>query len=85
MSFLLSLIRRHVVEVAPTIAVLAHTWRILTSHCDQLVPIGVDLGFEVNRLLVPSLTASLETNFANIADSIRIRVGGGDRLWAHRF
>ncbi|KAI3409981.1 hypothetical protein GPALN_006347 [Globodera pallida] len=73
LSVLLSLIRRHVIEVAPTMAVLTHTWRILMSKCAQLVPIGLDLSFEVNRLAAPSLKSALETNFANILDSIRLR------------
>uniref|UniRef100_A0A914HD47 Exocyst component Exo84 C-terminal domain-containing protein n=1 Tax=Globodera rostochiensis TaxID=31243 RepID=A0A914HD47_GLORO len=73
LSVLLSLIRRHVIEVAPTMAVLTHAWRILMSKCAQLVPIGLDLSFEVNRLAAPSLKSALETNFANILDSIRLR------------
>ncbi|KAL3084942.1 hypothetical protein niasHS_010011 [Heterodera schachtii] len=73
LSVLLSLIRRHVIEVAPTMAVLTHTWRILMSKCAQLVPIGLDLSFEVNRLAAPSLKNALEANFGNILDSIRLR------------
>uniref|UniRef100_A0A915BQF9 Exocyst complex component 8 n=2 Tax=Parascaris univalens TaxID=6257 RepID=A0A915BQF9_PARUN len=74
LSVMLSLIRRHVIEVAPTMAVLAHTWRILMAHCESLVAIGVDLTFEVHRLLAPSLKTALETNFANIIESIRLRI-----------
>ncbi|KAH7728570.1 Protein EXOC-8 a [Aphelenchoides avenae] len=74
LSVLLSLVRRHVVEVAPTMAVLAHAWRILVGQCDRLVPAGIDLSFEVHRLLAPSLTTALETNFANIIDSVRLRI-----------
>ncbi|VDP13253.1 unnamed protein product [Onchocerca flexuosa] len=74
LSVMLSLIRRHVIEVAPTMAVLAHTWRILMTHCESLIAIGVDLSFEVHRLLAPSLKTAIETNFTNIIESIRLRV-----------
>uniref|UniRef100_A0A915PWW9 Exocyst complex component 8 n=1 Tax=Setaria digitata TaxID=48799 RepID=A0A915PWW9_9BILA len=74
LSVMLSLIRRHVIAVAPTMAVLAHTWRILMTHCDSLVAVGVDLSFEVHRLLAPSLKIAVETNFANIIESVRLRV-----------
>ncbi|VDK45121.1 unnamed protein product [Anisakis simplex] len=74
LSVMLSLIRRHVIEVAPTMAVLAHTWRILMAHCESLIAIGADLTFEVHRLLAPSLKTALETNFANILESIRLRI-----------
>ncbi|VDK65148.1 unnamed protein product [Onchocerca ochengi] len=74
LSVMLSLIRRHVIEVAPTMAVLAHTWRILMTHCENLIAIGVDLSFEVHRLLAPSLKTAIETNFTNIIESIRLRV-----------
>lgn len=55
-------------------AVLAHTWRILMTHCDSLIAVGVDLSFEVHRLLAPSLKIAIETNFTNIIESIRLRV-----------
>ncbi|VDN01465.1 unnamed protein product [Thelazia callipaeda] len=74
LSILLSLIRRHVIEVAPTIAVLAHTWRILMTHCNSLTAVGVDLTFEVHRLLAPSLKIAIKTNFTNIIESIRLRI-----------
>lgn len=61
-------------QVAPTIAVLAHTWRILMSHCKSLCAIGIDLSFEVHHLLVPSLMSAIETNFDNIIESIRLRI-----------
>ncbi|VIO96678.1 Uncharacterized protein BM_BM7247 [Brugia malayi] len=74
LSVMLSLIRKHVIEVAPTMAVLAHTWRILMIHCDNLITVGVDLSFEVHRLLAPSLKIAIETNFSNIIESVRLRV-----------
>ncbi|VBB27067.1 unnamed protein product [Acanthocheilonema viteae] len=74
LSVMLSLIRRHVIEVAPTMAVVAHTWRILMTHCDSLIAVGVDLSFEVHRLLAPSLKIAIETNFTNIIESIRLRI-----------
>ena len=45
LSLLLKLIRRHVVEVAPTIMVLARTWSILLDECDALIDAGLDLSF----------------------------------------
>ncbi|CEF64498.1 Exocyst complex component 8 [Strongyloides ratti] len=74
LSLLLSLIRRHVIEVAPTMAVCAHTWRILINQCDKLVNIGLDLSFEINRLLIPSLKEALTSNFGNILESIKLRI-----------
>ncbi|KAI6234482.1 Exocyst complex component 8 [Aphelenchoides fujianensis] len=74
LSLLLSLIRRHVVEVAPTIAVLARTWSILLNECERLTEAGIDLSFEVHRLLAPSLRTALETNFTNILETIRLRI-----------
>ncbi|CAG9540323.1 unnamed protein product [Cercopithifilaria johnstoni] len=74
LSVMLSLIRRHVIEVAPTLAVVAHTWRILMAHCDSLIALGIDLSFEVHRLLAPSLKIAIETNFTNIIESIRLRI-----------
>lgn len=60
--------------MAPTMAVLVHTWRILMTHCDSLAAVGMDLSFEVHRLLAPSLKIAIETNFANIIESVRLRV-----------
>uniref|UniRef100_A0A0N4Z8P5 Exo84_C domain-containing protein n=1 Tax=Parastrongyloides trichosuri TaxID=131310 RepID=A0A0N4Z8P5_PARTI len=74
LSLLLSLIRRHVVEVAPTMAVCAHTWRILINQCDKLISIGLDLSFEINRLLIPSLKEAVVSNFGNILESIKLRI-----------
>lgn len=68
------MIRRHVIEVASTMTILSHTWRILMSNCEELIPIGIDLSFEVHRLLAPALTTAMETNFENIIDSVRIRI-----------
>ncbi|CAJ0962631.1 unnamed protein product, partial [Mesorhabditis belari] len=74
LSMLLSLVRRHVIEVAPTTAVLAYTWRILMQSCDELTSMGVQLTFEVNRLLGPSLKMALETNFQNVMHGLRTRM-----------
>jgi hypothetical protein len=38
-----------------------------------LIPIGLDLSFEVNRLAAPSLKSALKTNFENILESIKLR------------
>lgn len=54
--------------------VLAHTWRILMNNCDLLSPIGMDFSFEVNRLLIPSLTNAMQSNFTNVIDSICLRI-----------
>lgn len=74
LSLLLSLIRRNVIEVAPTMAVLARTWGILLTQCDKLADLGIDLIFEVHRLLSPALKTALTTNFNNIIESIRLRI-----------
>uniref|UniRef100_A0A914XW95 Exocyst component Exo84 C-terminal domain-containing protein n=1 Tax=Panagrolaimus superbus TaxID=310955 RepID=A0A914XW95_9BILA len=74
MKLLLNLVRRNVIEVAPTIAVLAHTWRILDQQCQKLSEAGLDLSFEVHRLLAPSLQTALETNFSNIFESVCLRI-----------
>lgn len=74
LSLLLSLIRRNVIEIAPTMAVLARTWRILLTQCDKLTMLGLDLSFEVHRLLSPALKTALSTNFANIVESMRLRI-----------
>lgn len=54
-------------------AVLARTWNILLGECDRLTMAGIDLTFEVHRLLSTSLRTALETNFTNILESIRLR------------
>lgn len=54
-------------------AVLSRTWNILVSECDRLTMSGIDLTFEINRLLASSLRTALETNFSNILESIRLR------------
>ncbi|CAD5208560.1 unnamed protein product [Bursaphelenchus xylophilus] len=74
LSLLLSLIRRHVLEVAPTMAVLTNAWRILAGELEVLRYEGLDLSFEVNRLLAPSLRTALEGNFTNIIESTRLRI-----------
>ncbi|CAD5206066.1 unnamed protein product [Bursaphelenchus okinawaensis] len=74
LSLLLSLIRRHVLEVAPTMAVLTNAWRILAGELEILRYEGLDLSFEVNRLLAPSLRTALESNFTNIIESTRLRI-----------
>lgn len=54
-------------------AVLSRTWNILLGECDRLTEAGLDLTFEVHRLLSSSLRTALETNFTNILESIRLR------------
>lgn len=54
--------------------VLANTWRILINNFDLLIPIGMDFLFEINRLLIPSFTKAMETNFSNVIDSICLRI-----------
>jgi hypothetical protein len=54
-------------------AVLSRTWNILVGECDRLTMSGIDLTFEINRLLASSLRTALETNFTNIFESIRLR------------
>lgn len=77
LKLLLSLVRRNVVEVAPTMAVLAHTWRILLEQCRRLAESGLDLTFEVHRLLTPSLQSALESNFTNIFEAVKHRISVG--------
>lgn len=60
-------------------AVVAHTWRILMTHCNSLISVGVDLSFEVHRLLAPSLKTAIETNFTNVIESVRLRVSVSSR------
>uniref|UniRef100_A0A914E4H4 Exocyst component Exo84 C-terminal domain-containing protein n=1 Tax=Acrobeloides nanus TaxID=290746 RepID=A0A914E4H4_9BILA len=74
LSLLLSLVRRNVIEVAPTMAVCVRTWCILLTQCDKLTVIGLDLSFEVHRLLAPALKTALTTNFTNIIESMRLRI-----------
>uniref|UniRef100_A0A914MCX0 Exocyst complex component 8 n=1 Tax=Meloidogyne incognita TaxID=6306 RepID=A0A914MCX0_MELIC len=73
LGILLSLIRKNVIEVAPTMAVLTNTWRILVGKCSHLSYIGLDLSFEINRLAAPSLRTALQANFDNILESIKLR------------
>lgn len=73
LGILLSLIRKNVIEVAPTMAVLTNTWRILVGKCSHLFHIGLDLSFEINRLAAPSLRTALQANFNNILESIKLR------------
>ncbi|KAI6174863.1 Exocyst complex component 8 [Aphelenchoides bicaudatus] len=70
---LLSLIKRHVIEVATSMAVLSRTWDILLNECYRLTEAGIDLTFEIHRLLEPALRVALEGNFSNILESIRLR------------
>ncbi|CAJ0594021.1 unnamed protein product [Cylicocyclus nassatus] len=74
LSMLLSLVRRHVIEVAPAMTVLAFTWGILMKTMDELTAMGVQLTFEVHRLLAPALEAAIETNFSNIMQGIKLRM-----------
>uniref|UniRef100_A0A7E4USQ0 Exo84_C domain-containing protein n=1 Tax=Panagrellus redivivus TaxID=6233 RepID=A0A7E4USQ0_PANRE len=74
LKLLLSLIRRNVIEVAHTMAVLAHTWRILMDQCSRLADAGLDLSFEVHRLLAPSLQTAIESNFSNVFEAIKLRI-----------
>ncbi|EYC25631.1 hypothetical protein Y032_0011g1307 [Ancylostoma ceylanicum] len=74
LSMLLSLVRRHVIEVAPAMTVLAFTWGILMKTMDELTAMGVQLTFEVHRLLAPALEAAIETNFSNIMQGVKLRM-----------
>ncbi|CAI2292697.1 unnamed protein product [Caenorhabditis sp. 36 PRJEB53466] len=74
LSTLLTLIRRHVIEVAPAIAVIAYTWKHVMHTMDDLTAIGVHLNFEVNRLLSTPLEKALQGNFENICDAIKMRI-----------
>ncbi|CAB3410671.1 unnamed protein product [Caenorhabditis bovis] len=74
LSTLLSLIRRHVIEVAPAIAVLAYAWKYVMHTMNDLTAIGVHLNFEVNRLLGQPLENALQTNFENIIDAVKMRI-----------
>uniref|UniRef100_A0A914LFH2 Exocyst complex component 8 n=1 Tax=Meloidogyne incognita TaxID=6306 RepID=A0A914LFH2_MELIC len=80
LGILLSLIRKNVIEVAPTMAVLTNTWRILVGKCSHLSYIGLDLSFEINRLAAPSLRTALQANFDNILESIKLR--NSEERWA---
>ncbi|KAK6730258.1 hypothetical protein RB195_006991 [Necator americanus] len=74
LSMLLSLVRRHVIEVAPAMTVLAFTWGILMKTMDELTAMGVQLTFEVHRLLAPALESAIETNFSNIMQGVKLRM-----------
>ncbi|CAD6184543.1 unnamed protein product [Caenorhabditis auriculariae] len=74
LSTLLALIKRHVIEVAPTMAVLAYTWKYLMQTMHELTTIGVHLSFEVYRLLGNCLQLALKTNFDNIMQGMRMRI-----------
>jgi len=68
MSILILLVRRHVIDVSPTITVLAHTWRILMGKCQILASNGIDLIFEVNSLASSSLKSPTLTTSWNCYD-----------------
>ncbi|CAO4363640.1 unnamed protein product [Caenorhabditis nigoni] len=74
LSTLLNLIRRHVIEVAPAIAVIAYTWKNVMHTMEDLTVIGVHLNFEVNRLLSAPLEKALQGNFENICDAVKMRI-----------
>ncbi|EFO83779.1 CRE-EXOC-8 protein [Caenorhabditis remanei] len=74
LSTLLNLIRRHVIEVAPAIAVIAYTWKNVMHTMEDLTAIGVHLNFEVNRLLSTPLERALQGNFENICDAVKMRI-----------
>ncbi|CAL2027513.1 unnamed protein product [Caenorhabditis brenneri] len=74
LSTLLNLIRRHVIEVAPAIAVIAYTWKNVMHTMEDLTAIGVHLNFEVNRLLGTPLEKALQGNFENICDAVKMRI-----------
>ncbi|KAJ1373217.1 hypothetical protein KIN20_035570 [Parelaphostrongylus tenuis] len=74
LSLLLSLVRRHVIEVAPAMTVLAFTWGILMETMDELTAMGIQLTFEVHRLLAPALESAIETNFNNIMQGVKMRI-----------
>lgn len=63
----------NLLQVASSMSVLSRTWNILLGECDRLTMSGIDLTFEVHRLLATSLQTALETNFTNILESIRLR------------
>ncbi|VDL65092.1 unnamed protein product [Nippostrongylus brasiliensis] len=54
--------------------VLAFTWGILMKTMDELTTMGVQLTFEVHRLLGPALEAAIETNFSNIMHGVKLRM-----------
>uniref|UniRef100_A0A0K0DDU7 Exocyst complex component 8 n=1 Tax=Angiostrongylus cantonensis TaxID=6313 RepID=A0A0K0DDU7_ANGCA len=74
LSLLLSLVRRHVIEIAPAMTVLAFAWGILMETMDELTAMGIQLTFEVHRLLAPALESAIETNFNNIMQGIKLRI-----------
>lgn len=74
LSVLLSLVRRHVIEVAPAMTVLAFTWGILMKTMEELTTMGIQLTFEVHRLLGPALESAIETNFGNIMHGVKLRM-----------
>uniref|UniRef100_A0A8R1I7S7 Exo84_C domain-containing protein n=1 Tax=Caenorhabditis japonica TaxID=281687 RepID=A0A8R1I7S7_CAEJA len=74
LSMLLFLIRRHVIEVAPAIAVISYTWKNVMHTMEELTAIGVHLNFEVNRLLSGPFEKALQGNFENICDAVKMRI-----------
>ncbi|KJH41444.1 hypothetical protein DICVIV_12578 [Dictyocaulus viviparus] len=88
LSLLLSLVRRHVIEVAPAMTVLAFTWGILMETMNELTAMGLQLTFEcyrnllgrffqslqVHRLLTPSIEFAIETIFNNIMQGVKLRI-----------
>ncbi|KAF8367628.1 exoc-8 [Pristionchus pacificus] len=74
MSTLLTLVRKHVIEVVPTMKILSRTWTILSKVCDDMTAFGAQLTFEMHRLLSPAVAEALEDNFARLIHTFRLRM-----------
>ncbi len=74
---MIALVRRQVIDLNPSMAVLAHTYRIVNEHCKQLPAAGIDLSFQLNRLLSPAVFVAMDANFKNTIDALRMRFSVG--------
>jgi hypothetical protein len=77
LSAMIALVRRQVIDLNPSMAVLAHTYRIVNEHCKQLPAAGIDLSFQLNRLLSPAVFVAMDANFKNTIDALRMRFSVG--------
>ncbi|GMR56445.1 hypothetical protein PMAYCL1PPCAC_26640 [Pristionchus mayeri] len=74
MSTLLILVKKHVIEVVPTMKILSRTWTILSKVCDDMTAFGAQVTFEMHRLLSPSVTEALKDNFERLIHTFRLRM-----------
>uniref|UniRef100_A0A914V189 Exocyst component Exo84 C-terminal domain-containing protein n=1 Tax=Plectus sambesii TaxID=2011161 RepID=A0A914V189_9BILA len=68
------LVLRHIFEPGPSLSVLGQCVSSIFDHCAELAELGLDLTFEVDKLMTPAVKKAIDVNCRNFIDATRARI-----------